>query len=472
MSLNRQIAHNTIVQIIGKVLTTLLGLIAIAMMTRYLGAEQFGWYVTAISFLQFAGILIDFGLIPVSSQMLSEERFEKKELFQNLLGFRFVTAVICLSVVPLLALFFPYPVEVKIAIAFSTISFLAISINQVLTGFFQTKLKMHLVSIGELVGRIVLVTGLFLLIYFKTSFQPIMILISLSIVMYTVCLLYFAGKYVPLALKYNKTIWKAIAVKMWPVTLSIIFNVIYLKGDIVLLSIYRSQTEVGLYGAAYRVIDIASQIALLSIGILLPLFAASWAKNNKQEFAEHYQRSIVMLSLIGLPIATGIFMLSGPLIQLVGGEEFIGAQKPLQILAIAVLGLFVSSLYGHIAVAINQQKQALLVYISAAVLTLTGYLLFLPKFGMMAAAWMSVFSEIFVGIGLFVLIGKLVQLPLPYKFLAKAVLSTVAMGIALFFMQNIPVLLSIFLGGLVYLLFILLTKALSKDTLKEILSFR
>jgi len=471
MSLNRQIAHNTIVQIIGKVFTTLLGFVGIAMMTRYLGTEQFGWYVTAISFLQFAGILIDFGLIPVSAQMLSEEKFEKKELFQNLLGFRFVTAVICLSVVPLLALFFPYPVEVKIAIAFSTVSFLAISINQILTGFFQTKLKMHLVSIAELIGRIILVGGLFLLMYFKASFQPIMILISLSIVGYTVCLLIFAKKYIPLRLKYNKTIWKAIATKMWPVTLSILFNVIYLKGDIVLLSLYRSQTEVGLYGAAYRVIDIASQIALLSIGILLPLLAASWAKNHKQEFAEHYQRSLMMLTLIGLPIATGIFMLSGPIIQLVGGDEFIGAQKPLKILAIAVFGLFVSSLYGHIAVAIDQQRRALFVYISAAILTLIGYLVFLPKFGMIGAAWMSVFSEIFVGVGLFIMIGRLVRLPLPYKFLARAILSTAAMATALSFMQNIPVLISILLGATVYFLFILLTKAISRDTLKEILSF-
>jgi len=472
MSLTRQIAHNTGIQIIGKAITTLLGLLAIAMMTRYLGAEQFGWYVTAISFLQFAGILIDFGLIPVTAQMMSEEKFGRKELFQNLLGFRFVTALICLLFVPLLALLFPYPPEVKIAIALSTISFFAISINQILTGFFQTQLKMHLASLAELVGRMVLVGGLYGLIHFGASFIPIMILISISTVVYTIVLLFFTHKYIPLGLTYNKAIWKAIATKMWPITLSIIFNVVYLKGDILLLSLYRTQEEVGLYGAAYRVIDIITQIAMLSIGIMLPLLAASWAKNNTKEFSENYERSVVMMALLGFPLATGAYMLSGPIMDLVAGNEFAGSSRPLQILSLAVIGLFLGSVYGHIAVAINKQRSALYVYISAAILTLAGYLFFVPKFGMIGAAWMSVFSEIFVGLGLFLMIGRFIQVSLPYKFLFKTIFSTLIMGVALSFAQDFHVVLSILIGLVVYGVSIVLTKAISKETIQEIISLR
>src|SRR3990167_5484988 len=113
MSLTKKIAHNTIAQIIGKIISTLLGLIAIGMMTRYLGTEQFGWYVTAISFLQFIGILIDFGLIPVTAQMLSEPGVDKTQLLKNLLGFRLVSAILFLGLAPFVAFLFPYPAEVK-----------------------------------------------------------------------------------------------------------------------------------------------------------------------------------------------------------------------------------------------------------------------------------------------------------------------------------------------------------------------
>src|SRR3989344_3908713 len=120
----RKIAHNTAAQISGKAVSTLLGLIAIGMLTRYLGTEQFGWYITVISFLQFIGILIDFGMIPVTAQMMSEPGHDKRTLFQNLLGFRLASAVVFLGVAPLIALLFPYPAPVKIAIAFTVLSFL------------------------------------------------------------------------------------------------------------------------------------------------------------------------------------------------------------------------------------------------------------------------------------------------------------------------------------------------------------
>ena len=50
MSLKRVIAHNTLIQIVGKTISVLLGLLAVAIMTRSLGVEQFGWYVTAAGF--------------------------------------------------------------------------------------------------------------------------------------------------------------------------------------------------------------------------------------------------------------------------------------------------------------------------------------------------------------------------------------------------------------------------------------
>jgi O-antigen/teichoic acid export membrane protein len=178
----RKIAHNTVVQMAGKIVSTGLGLVAIGMMTRYLGAEQFGWYVTAISFLQFIGILTDFGLIPVSAQMLSEPGYEKQTLLKNLLGFRLATAIIFLGIPPVIALFFPYPIEVKITIAFSTISFLSVAINQILTGYLQTQLRMQVYALGEIIGCVVLVVGLFVFMSQNASFLPIMlVLVSATI---------------------------------------------------------------------------------------------------------------------------------------------------------------------------------------------------------------------------------------------------------------------------------------------------
>ena len=170
MSLNRKVAHNTIVQIVGKIITTILGLVALGMMTRYLGQEKFGWYITVTAFLQFAGILIDFGMIVVTAQMLSEPLRDKEKLFKNLFTFRFVSALLFFSLAPFVAWFFPYEIQIKIAIAISSLAFLAITLNQVFVGLYQTKLKMHIQAISEVIGRIVLVAGMFFAIKNEMSF--------------------------------------------------------------------------------------------------------------------------------------------------------------------------------------------------------------------------------------------------------------------------------------------------------------
>jgi O-antigen/teichoic acid export membrane protein len=472
MSTTRQIAHNTLIQIVGKAISTFLGLIALGMMTRYLGQEQFGWYITVISFLGFVGIMIDFGLIPVTAQMMSEPDFDKKQLFKNLLGFRFVTALFFLTTIPLIALFFPYPREVKLAISFTTVSFFAIAMNQVLIGFYQTKLKMIFQIVGENLGRLILVFGLWLFIGQQASFLTLMWVVVASSVVYTAFLWICANRESPAGLAFDWPIWKTIMAKMWPITVSIIFNVVYLKGDIILLSLFRDQAEVGIYGAAYRVIEILTQLAMMLMGVMLPLLAYHWSRNLKLGFRKYYQQSFDAMMAIAVPMALGVIMLAEKIIVLVAGPEFAASGNALRILAIAVFGLYLGAVFGHTAVAINRQKQTMWIYISTAIITLIGYFIFIPKYGMYGAAWMTVFSELYVGILLFFTIRHFSQEKLQIKTLAKIIFSGVVMAAVLFLLKELHVLFLIIIGGAVYLALLLALGGISKETIKEITALK
>ena len=59
MSYTRKIAHNTIIQMIGKGVSTVIGVVVIGMLTRYLGEGGFGQYTTIMAFLQLFGVLVD-----------------------------------------------------------------------------------------------------------------------------------------------------------------------------------------------------------------------------------------------------------------------------------------------------------------------------------------------------------------------------------------------------------------------------
>src|SRR3989344_6933767 len=142
MSLQRQIAHNTIIQLIGKALSTILALVAVMIMTRALGVEKFGWYITAVGFLQFIGLLSDFGFTVTTARMLALPSFNKRKLLYTIFTWRFITAFISNGLATLIIFLFPYPLEIKIAVLVLSISFIGYSLNQVFTGYYQNKLKM------------------------------------------------------------------------------------------------------------------------------------------------------------------------------------------------------------------------------------------------------------------------------------------------------------------------------------------
>lgn len=470
MSLTKKIAFNTGIQLVGKIVSTVLGLVAIALLGRYLGPEQFGWYTTAITFLQFAGIMVDFGLIPVTAQMLGEGRHQQEILLPNLLGYRFATAGAFFIIAPFVALLLPYPEPVKWAIALMAISFVATSLNQVLTGFYQYRLRMHVVVIGEVAGRLALVAAMWLLIHFGAGFLPLMAAVTGASLIFTCVLWWQARREQPAGLAFSGPIWREVTIKMWPIAVSIIFNVVYLKGDTLLLSLFRSQTEVGWYGAAYRVIDILSQLAMMIMGVMLPLLAASWAKHDEREFGERYQQSFNVLMLIGVPIAVGASLLAPRVLTLVFGPEYAPAGPMLGLLSWAVLGVFVGAVFGHAAVAINRQKNTMWIYISNAVITLAGYLWAIPRFGWLGAASLTVFSEWYAGLLLAFTVSRLLPTHLSLKPLGKIIIAALLMGAVIWQTASWPIFVTIILAGLLYAAALFIFGVVRMSTFREIFS--
>ena len=465
MSITKAIAKNTSIQIVGKVISTLLGLVAVGIMTRALGVEKFGWYVTATGFLQFIGIFSDFGFTIITAKMLSEPEFDKTKLLNNLFTWRFITALFFQLLAPLVILFFPYPAPIKWAVAIMSLSFFAISLNNIFIGYCQANLKMIIQMIGEILGRIVLVAGLILISAKHYGFLPAMGVITLASVIYT---FYLWLKTPDVRFAIDKQISKAIFYKIWPTAATVVFNAFYLQGDRVILPLYVSQTDVGLYGAAYRILDIITQSAAMIMGIMMPLVAFAWSRNLTEEFKKRYQTSLDLVALFLIPMMAGILVLANPIMILVGGNEFAGSGRILQFLSVAILGITFGNIFGYMALAIDRQKQALWIYISDAVLTTIAYFILIPRYGIYGAAAAAIFAELYAGLGLMILANHYAKFIPSFKTLGKIILASAIMGAVVHRLQPLNIIFSIILGMTVYAIFVLLFRVISKETLREI----
>ena len=87
--------------------------------------------------------------------MLSEPYFDKNKLLNNLFYLAFFNRFLFQGLAPILILLFPYPAPIKMAVLVTTLSFFAISLNNIFIGYYQSQLKMFIQMSGEILGRIV-----------------------------------------------------------------------------------------------------------------------------------------------------------------------------------------------------------------------------------------------------------------------------------------------------------------------------
>jgi len=475
-SLKRQLALNTGVQIAGKVISTGLGIGIIGFMTRTLGTSGFGAYSIANAFLQIFALLLDLGMNVTQVAMLGECTGDEKREHRITSAFftlRLLLAIAVLGVLaPIVAFIFPYPLELKIAIIALSGSFFFPTLNQVVMGAEQRHLKMHAAAFAENIGRLIVLAGL---IYAQTAnwtLIPIMWLITLGSFGNFFTNILFARKFAYFGWNWDPAFWKNILSRSWPVGLSIAFGLLYFKADTIILSLYRSQAEVGIYGAAYRILEILITVPFMYAGVLLPILSGAWAKKEKEKFTKLISASIDVMVMMLVPMIVGTWLLGTRLITAVTGPEFASAGPVLSILIVAIGAIYLNTIFSHAVVALDKQRQMISVYAITAIVAVICYFLLIPSYGMWAAAWVTVASETIVGIGSLIVTRKLVPVGYKIKVTLASIAAAGVMAGGIWFVRDAFLPIPVVIAVILYALSLLLFGGVSKETLSEILNFK
>jgi O-antigen/teichoic acid export membrane protein len=470
MKLSTKIAYNSIIQLLSKGTATILGLVAIGIMARSLGPSGFGEFTTVMTFLSFFGIIADFGLTLVTVQMINKPGTDRAKTLSNLLALRLATASVFLALGPIAALFFPYSAAIKFGIAIGAANFLFIALNQILVGFFQKTLRMDKVSIAEVAGRIVMLAGVYVSWRLDLSLFGYILSSSLGGMVNFIALFFFARKAERIKLSFDKDVWKEVMLRAWPLSITIILNLLYLKTDTLLLSVIKTQTEVGIYGAAYKVVDVIVTIPFIFCGIVLPIISSRWLNKDKDGFRSALQKTFDAMAMIAIPMAAGTQLIANDLMVLVAGKDFSISGPALRILIIAAAAIFIGSASSHAIVAIEQQKKIIPAYVFTAITALAAYGFLIPKYSYFGAAWATVYSETAMAFFSIYYIWKSVRFMPNFQIVFKALAASLIMCLFLFLFGSLPVLIRLPAAIAVYGSFLIIFKAVSAGEILELLS--
>ncbi len=478
MKLSTKIAYNTLIQLASKIIATLAGLIIIAIITRYLGQIGFGEYTAAITFLSFFAIIADLGLTLVTVQLISRPDTDQERTLGNLLGLRLVTASILLGAAPLISLFMPYSAEAKEAIAIASLSFLFVAMNQILVGLFQKQLRMDKVAIAEIASRVLLLVGVGLVAHFDLGLIGVMVATVTSSFLSLALHLVFARSFTRLSLRFEWTVWKDIFILSWPLALTIALNLIYLKTDTLLLSVIERPSdigimnEVGIYGAAYKVIDIVVTFPFMFSGIVLPLLTRRWAAGEMQSFRDVVQKAFDVMVIFCLPMIAGTILLADDMMVFVAGEEFALSGPVLKVLIFAAGMIFLGNIFAHALIAIEKQKKIIGAYFFVAVTSLAAYLFVIPRFSYFGAAYVTIYSESVIALASFLVLYHYTKIFPSLIVFSKSLAASILMYLSIIAMRDYAgfgLLSLIICGSISYFIFLLLFKGISREDLIDII---
>ncbi|PIR93111.1 hypothetical protein COT99_02555 [Candidatus Falkowbacteria bacterium CG10_big_fil_rev_8_21_14_0_10_43_10] len=463
----KKIAYNTSINFFARAISTLLGLITVALMTRYLGKSGYGEYTIVLTFVHFFGILADFGLTLVTAQMLARSKglarhnaqnlnglvkseADQNKIISNIFTLRFFSSLIFLGLAPLVVIFFPYDPMIKFGVLIMTFSFFCISLNQIFIGFYQQKLLMGRASVSEVASRIIMIAAVWAAVYYNTGLTGIIVATVATSLSQLLINYLLSLKLIALRFAFDKNIWREIIKLSWPMAVTITLNLIYLKTDTIVLSIVRPQAEVGLYGAAYRVIDVLITLPFILSGIVMPQLTAAWFSKDKEKFKQFIQYSFDVLSVIALPLIAGAQFVGKPLMVFVAGPEFAESGRILQLLIIACGAIYFGSIFSHVIVAIEKQRQIIWAYVFTSITAFIGYIIFIPRYSYFGAAGMTIYSEVLITVLIFITYYKYIRFIPKLKTFLKSLLACLIMSLFLYFTRNINVMASILLAVLIY----------------------
>lgn len=471
MVIARKIAYNVLVSTVSKVLATVLALVSIGLITRYLGKEGFGDYATVMAFFAFFGAVGDLGLYTVSTREISRSGADENRIMSNVFTIRVIFSLVIFVISPLIVIFFPYPQEVKYAIIIAAASFFFSSAYQVLNGVFQKNLAIDKIAISELTGKVLQVTLVGAAVKYDLGFQWVVSSLLFYMILSFLMILFWSRKYVKLRLRFDFSYWKKFLKEAYPIGIVAIVTFVYFKIDTIILSVMKSSADVGIYNAAYKVVENISFFPGMIIGLIFPIMSQH-IFSDREKFKDISNKTFKIFFILIIPLIVGTMFLSEGIINLIGGIGFVQSANVLRILIFALVFIFFGNFFNAVIISGNYQKRLMYVLVVAAVFNVAANLIFIPLSPRpyFVAATVSALTEMLVAaMTFYIVVVKIKYLPKVEKVWGILV-SGGFMAIFLYLSRGINFFLMAIGSVLVYLLFLWIFKAIKTEEIMSIIS--
>jgi O-antigen/teichoic acid export membrane protein len=468
-SIAQRVATSTALQGLAKAVVFPLSFVAVSLSTRYLGQERFGELTTISVYLGFLTIVTEWGLPAWTVRGLARENADGQEhLAGAMLGLRLLIATAGTVVAVGISFVLPYPMIVRVGIAVGAVGVLATTAASAIGPIMQTNLKMGYPALADVARTVVYVAAILVAVGLSSGVLGFVGANILGALVALAIIYVGAQRLLRVTLRVDRRLWRIALASSLPLGAAMFVHTIYFRVDTVLLSVLKSQSDVGVYGFAYRFYETLLVLPALFTASVLPVVARDFTIPGA-DLRRALQRSFDFLVLAGLPLSVGGIVLAPQLTSFLAGRKFADSSVPLRILLAGLVFSFLAALIGTLLIAADRQVTGLVLSVSILIVNVVLNLALIPRYGYDAAATLTSASEAAVAVAGLVLVARIYGFRPQLRTTAVAVAAAAAMGAAAWLLRTLPLALPIAAGTAVYGLVVLLTGVVSRETLRELM---
>lgn len=417
-----QIGKNTIYSVIKQISTIIFPLITFPYISRVLLVDNVGKINFGESVISYVSLIASLGISTYAVRECSKVKESKKELSDNasqILSINLITTIIAYIVLGILLLFVDKFEDYRLLIGIQSITIIFTTLG---ADWLNTAMEdLKFIAVRTVIFQVVALSLMFIFVHKPEHYYIYALITVVSGGGANIVNMVYRRRYCNVSIT-TKIEYKKHIVPILLMFSMILSQTIYCNSDITIVGLIHGDHEVGIYSVAVKIYNIVNALVASISFVVMPKLSYWFEKKNYDEINKLVKYALNFIVFLGLPCLVGINTITSELIQIIAGNQYLDAVIPLRILSVALLFSFLGGFCGNIIfLPSGREAICLRAGVTSAIVNLVLNIILVPKYGIIAAAATTAFSELIS----FLICKKYIEREIKIKGISKMIKSPV-----------------------------------------------
>ena len=419
---------------LGRAAVLCMNLVTTSRLARVLDTGGFGSFSFSISYVAYFMIVVGLGFETFVTREIAFDRSRLRDLVDGMMCTRLVLAVGMAGALMGVTAFLHVAPVVWMLIMIQGINLFTSAIS--LTCVFQGLQRMRVVAIRELLGSLFNMIGVLLLVHGPGNLVLAAWVTAGTTILTNGSLLIryaheFGWPHLRLPRRPDLLLARKSLVFFW----AMLMITITYNAHVVILGLTRSEVDVGLFAAGWKLFNFAIVVPNLIATLFLPRIASLTGRPAERERITHlYMRMIIVTAV---PITVFGAALIPQILTVLFGAAYLPAVSTVAFLMANALVVSLNIGFGTPVIAVGRQKSFFQIVALGALTGVVINVILIPRLGPEGAGIGSLLDELVI-LGLFIRDDPAVSVSRTLETLLQCVLAVAPAGLAAHFVAGLP----------------------------------